>query len=345
MADVPDDAPLSMSEAVAAYTATPTAEEVQQDQSEEVTDEQESPDADDELLTTDPVGEEDEGDTDPDTEDQAEDDEAGESDDEIESDQGRFVSDNAKVRLADGTVTTIADLKAGSLKNADYTQKTQAVAEKERTLTVQSERVKQQEQQVTEQAAYVADLIRSIVPTAPDPELLKTDPMGYFQAEASFKQWTAHLEYLDQQKQKTAEAAQAEATEKAQQRAKAEWDALVSKVPALKDEKRAASWFGDIEAYATAEGYTIDELKGVIARDHRQMVTLRKAALWDKLQANKAKAKTPTGEVRPPVQKGGKRDNPGAGKARVASAAMERLNQTGSVRDGVAALLATQSKG
>ena len=108
---------LTLDEAAAAYakaTATPEPEG--------------QPEAEEELdsgTTTDeqtPEGEEADGETEAD--DQAED-----GDEEPESEQGRFVADNAKVRLPDGTVTTIAELKQGSLRQADYTRKTMELAE------------------------------------------------------------------------------------------------------------------------------------------------------------------------------------------------------------------------
>ena len=331
--------PLSISEAANAYAGATTTKEPDEGQPEDDF----APDgdeADDELLSA--VDGEDEGD--PADDDQADDGEDDDSSDDVESNQGRFVSDNAKVRLSDGTVTTIAELKSGSLKNADYTQKTQALATEREAVTVQSQRNKQYEQQLTEQAAYVADLVRSIVPDAPDPELLKTDPMAYISQEASHKQWMAHLNYLDQQKQLASEASKAETTKTTQERAQKEWASLVEKVPALKDEKRAASYFADIEAIAKAEGYTIAEVQAEISQDHRKAVILRKAALWDKLQANKSKVAAKV-EGRPPVQKGGARLDPTRARARDTRVAMDRLNTTGSVKDGVAALLALEAKG
>ena len=329
--------PLSISEAANAYAGATAPEEPDEGQP----DDDFAPagdEAEDDADLAEEAGEDDE-EGDPDDEGQAEDD-AGEP----ESDQGRYVAANGKVRLPDGTTATVADLIQGNLRDRDYRQKTMAHAEVVKAFEGQSQTVKQRETQVLEQAAYVADLVRSIVPAAPDPELLKTDPMAYIAQEASHKQWMAHLSYLDQQKQQATEASQAEATKTTQERAQKEWASLVEKVPALKDEKRAASYFADIEAIAKAEGYTIAEVQAEISQDHRKAVILRKAALWDKLQANKSKVAAKV-EGRPPVQKGGARLDPTRARARDTRVAMDRLNTTGSVKDGVAALLALEAKG
>jgi hypothetical protein len=327
---------LSIDEAVAAYTKA-TAPEAAPSQAETEDDELSDTTTDDELQEPD-EGEGDEGDGETDDEGQADDEQDVE---EPETEKGRYVAHNGRVKLPDGSESTIADLIQGNLRDRDYRQKTMAHAEAVKTFTSQSEAVTQKEKQIAEQATYVADLIRTIVPTAPDPEMLKTDPMGYIAQEASHKQWVAHLTYLDQQRQQATEASQAETSKVTQERAQQEWATLLEKVPALKDQKRAAAWFGDIETYAKSEGYTVEELQAAIRQDHRQAVTLRKAALWDKLQASKTNVPKKI-EGRPPVQRGGKRLNSTERSSRTANEAFTRLKSSGSVEDAAAAYLASR---
>ena len=59
--------------------------------------------------------------------------ETGDESEEPEIKGGRFAPDSAKVTLDDGSVTTIAELKRGSLFQRDYTQKTQALAEERKS--------------------------------------------------------------------------------------------------------------------------------------------------------------------------------------------------------------------
>ena len=332
---------LSIDEAAAAYAkvmappeAAPSQSEAEDDELGETTD--------DELQEPD-EGDGDEADGETDDEGQADDDL---DDKEPETEKGRYVAHNGRVKLPDGSESTIADLINGNLRDRDYRQKTMAHAEEVKTFTSRSEAVSQKEKQIMEQATYVADLIRSIVPEPPDPEWAnprsaKYDPAGYMAAEASHKQWMAHLNYLEQQKQQATEASQAETTKASQERAQKEWAALVEKVPALKDEKRAASYFSDIEAYAKAEGYTIAELQAAISKDHRQAVTLRKAALWDKLQASKTNVPKKI-EGRPPVQRGGKRLNPGEHRSRAVTSAIVTAKTSGRLEDVAAAYHASR---
>lgn len=337
--DVSNDGPLTLSEAVKAYSAPEPTEEIQEDQTE-VEDGQDSEIAEEEL----PSDEEGEDEGEPDDEEGQPDEDGEEDEDDPDSDQGRFVSDNAKVKLPDGSVISVAELKSGNLRDRDYRQKTMAHAEDVKAFKSQSEAVTQKEQQVSEQATYVADLLRTIVPAAPDPALLQTDPMAYIAQEASHKQWVAHLTYLDQQKQQATEASQAEAAKAEQDKASTEWEALVEKVPELKDPKRNDRFVADIISTGKDYGFTPQELRAV-ALDHRYALVFKDAIGMRKLQAAKAKNTTETPPSRPPVQKGSKRHSAEGSRHRAANSALERLNKSGSLKDGVAAYLATQSKG
>jgi len=324
---------LSIDQAAAAYVKATSTPEVVTDQAE-AEEHDESETTDDELQASD----EDEGDeTDGET---AEEDQAEDGEDEPESEQGRFVADNARVRLPDGTFTTVAELKSGSLRNADYTRKTQEVAEQRRAVESQSERIKASEAQLQQQTEYVQELLRAIIPAAPDPKLLDTDPMGYIQQEAQHKQWSQHLAYLDQQRQQAAEARKAEAEGQQREVANREWNTLLEKAPEFRDQKRAQAFVQDsikhgIETY----GFTQAELREALGMDHRQILVLRDAIAWRKLQASKATVAKKV-EGRPPVAKGGKRLNPSEHRARAANDALSRLKSSGSEADAVAAYLA-----
>lgn len=325
---------LSIDEAAKAYAATQTKEpEGQPEDDEEV-----EATTDDELQASDEgEGEETDGETDPDSE--AED----ENDADPESDQGRFVAGNGKHRLADGTVITVAELAAGYMKDGDYRQKTTEAANLKREAVAAREAVEASKKEIEEQRAYVASLVKSIIPAAPDPALLDTDPMAYMRQENVRKQWMDHLAYLDQQSQQTAKERAAKAEAEAKEKGQREWGALLEKLPDLKDEKKLDRFVSDIKTYGKTYGFTPQEL-GRVAMDHRQAVVLSKAIKWDKLQASKAQVAKKV-EGKPPVQKGGKRLNPSDARARQATDAMNRLKQTGSVEDATAAWLATLNKG
>jgi hypothetical protein len=336
------DTSLSVDQAAAAYAKTlePNAADTGQAEDDET---EQGTETDDELQASDEdEGEEANGETE--DEGQADD----ENDEEPDSDQGRFVASNGKVRLPDGSVSTIADLIQGNLRDRDYRQKTMEAAEVRKTFEAQSTAVKERETQLEQQATYVADLIRSIIPQPPDPTMADPrsptyDPARYISEEAAHKQWAQHLNYLDSQRQQTEQERQAEAQKSQGERAEREWNALTERVPAFKDKAKWTAFTSDANKFGAEYGFKPEELRQ-LAFDHRQIVVLRKAILWDKLQASKPKVQQKV-EGRPAVQKGGKRLNPSEHRARQGTEALTRLKQSGSVEDAAAAYIASLNKG
>jgi hypothetical protein len=327
---------LSIDEAASRYVQSTAPQEVEDDQADDV-EQDEGDTTDDELQASDEneeAGEEDEGETE--SEDQAED---GDEEEDPESEQGRFVADNARVKLEDGTFATVAELKAGNLKNADATRKWQEAAELRRTAESQAESVKQAEQQIIEQRQYMTTLLQSVTPQAPDPSLVRTDPVAYMEQKAQYEQFTAHLEYLRQQDQQTQQQRQQEAQAKRAEKANTEWAALLEKASDLKDKTKFTEFEASLIKAAPDYGFSPQEIMEEIPFDHRKALVFRDAMNWRKLQASKPQAVKKT-EGRPPVHRGGKRLGPQAQKARQADAAITRLKSTGSVEDAARAYLA-----
>lgn len=320
---------LSLDEAAARFAASQQPPEVD-DQSEDAED-------DAELTTDDTEGEElEDVDGEPGEEDQAED-----GDEEPESDKGRFVADNAKVRLEDGTITTVADLKKGSLLHADYTRKTQEAAELRRSAEAQSSEIKQREEQLSQQRDLMVNLLKSIVPEVPDPSLATTDPYAYTRQKAEHDAWIVRLQQLEQQGHQTKQQKEAETAKEKKERGDREWSTLIEKMPGLKDQKRFSSFVSDIRDHGKQYGFTEAELAEAVGYDHRQALVMRDAIAWRKLQASKPKAQSKV-EGRPPVQRSGKRLSPDEQKARSTNVAMDRLKSSGRVDDAVQAYLASK---
>ena len=329
---------LTIDQAAAAYTkATETA--VETDHVEPDAEAQSDDTTDEELQAEESAGEDDDGEP-------AEEDQAEEDDDEPQSEQGRFVADNARVKLPDGTFTTVAELKQGSLRNADYTRKTQEVSEQRKAVESQSEALKASMQQLEQMREYNISLVKSIIPPEPDPNKANPaspnyDPAGYQAEQVAYGEWAKHLAYLESQQTQAQQERTKKAAETEKETADKEWATLIEKLPHLKDGKRVDSFVGDLKKYATETyGFKPDEMKA-IALDHRLALALNDAIKWNKLQASKATVQKKV-EGRPSVIKGGKRLNPSEHQARRATDAMNRLKDTGRLDDAVAALLATQ---
>lgn len=323
---------LTLDEAAAAF-AKSTSEDADNGQAEENI-EDEGGEADDEVQASDEDEAEIEGD--PDEDGQSDD----EDDKEPDSDQGRFVASNGKVKLPDGTVSTVAALIEGNLKERDYRQKTMGLADERRAFEEQSSAFKASEKQVNEQREYLSKLMESITPQPPDPSMMAEDPIGYMQAKDQYERFVAHSQYLQQQMDLSRQQAEEETRKRQESKRQAEWGALQSKVPALRDQAKLKAFTDDIRSAAQSAGFSHDEIIQAVPYDHRMALVLQKAAKWDRLQANKPKVAERV-RGRPPVQKSGKRLTPDAQRVRRAQDATNRLKETGSMDDAVAAYLAS----
>lgn len=328
-----DNEPLSMAEAISAYTqadADSDEEQPAEDQEQDVEDTGDDPDEDDEGEAEDT---DDEDTPDDEDEDEPEEDESGEA----------LASDDAVVTLEDGSKVTVAELKRGHLRTSDYTRKTQELAEQRKAFEANQSSYQQQAQQLTQEREFVAGLAQQLLPQEPDPSTMDTDPVGYMQAKAAYDQRMGQLQKLSQQHH---EAAQRHAQEQRQaltQQRKAEAERLIEAMPELKEPQRYGKFMSETSAVMQNHyGFSAEEVGQ--AMDHRFYPIFRDLAAYQRIKAGKGKAKQAV-EGKPPVMRGGKRRGPGAQRAAARKAAKDRLNKSGSLKDGVALLMMNDDGG
>lgn len=322
---------LSIEQAASAFVKA-TSDGANSQPDEEV---EQSEEAEDELQASGEDEGESEGEDDP--ESQADD----EDDEEPDSDHGRFVASNGKVKLPDGTVSTIADLIAGNMKERDYRQKTMELAPQRRAIEEQSSALQASERQVNENREYLARLMESLTPQPPDPNLMQTDIIGYMEAKERHERFMAHANQIHQQMGLSRQQAEEKVAGSRQELKNREWGILQDKIPALRDEAKLRSFVADVETAATTVGYSLQEITDFVPYDHRAFLILQKAAKWDRLQASKPKAAEKS-QGRPPVQRSGKQLSGSAKQAQRSNDAVNRLRQTGTVEDAARAYLASR---
>lgn len=317
----------SIADAATAYAETAEEEAPVQDNLEpETTDEGTTPD--DEI---DPALVDEEGDAKDEDDDGSEPEPAG----------GRFVSDDAKVKLADGTVTTVAELRKGNLFNADYTRKAMALAEDRKAVESQKASVSQLESALAQQRETIAAVVDAFMPKPPDPSLIQSDFIGYQMQKDAYERQTQIVNRLIgdhqqmQARQQQEQAAQLEAARKS------EAQKLLEKAPELAKPEVYQKFWADAVELAASVGITAEELGGL--GDHRQYLVLKDAIAYRRLKAKHAEAKAKTAG-KPPVLQGSNRRSPESVRQQSSSAALERLNKTGSVKDAVAALIALEER-
>lgn len=170
-------------------------------------------------------------------------------------------------------------------------------------------------------------------PTPPSAEMAESDPIGYIHAQAKFNEDLGR--YQTQQAQLRQQQQEMQASQQRAIQAKGQQEAaeLVSKVPEFGDPEKAKKIWSDLTEYGKSVGFSAQDI-GAIG-DHRQVIALRKAMLFDQMQANKGKAEAKVAKASPMVKPGAKKPaNNSAGKKRQAQ--MSKLEKTGNRKDAVA---------
>ena len=273
-----------------------TSEETEATSDEEVVEETEEAEEVDEEA---PESEEEEG--------QAEE----ETEEEVEEEETEIVAeeDLTYTIKVDGKEieVNIDELKNGYQRQADYTRKSQALAEQRKeTESIQSERMQlEQERQMyanglqmlQEQQSAKLNEFNSV-----DWESLKTeDPYAYMIKKEEFRDAQEKVQSVAQQQQYVQqEQMQKQQTAKAEF-VRAEYARLVEALPEW--ENKESSIKKDIRDYAATVGFRPEEIDQLA--DHRSVLVIKKAMEYDKLTKKVAPKKKAVKKV-PKVQKSGR---------------------------------------
>ena len=258
---------------------------------------------------------------------------------EAEIKGGRFAPDTAKVTLDDGTVTTIAELKRGTLFQRDYTQKTQALSEERKSFEAERQQVSQYAQQVEQFREYASWYAEQFLPKQPAPFTgdRMSDPMGYLQWSQKNDEWLAHaqaFQAFQQQKLQTDQQWQGETEKQFNERRRHEAEALVKAMPVFKDPVKGKAAWEALVSGAAEFGYSAEEMNSVV--DHRQLLVLREAIAHRRTKAKALQA--PAEAARRPPLREGRRAPADQQQTRQKQVLTEQLNRPGNFDAGVALL-------
>lgn len=226
------------------------------------------------------------------------------------------------------------ELINGYQRSKDYTQKSQALAEQRKAIDAERQHLEQvkQERMAYAQKLKALDSFLSQQNRGEDLEVLKeTDPIGYAVKVAEQSQREKQLSVVRAEQNRIAQQQQAEQQQNLQNHLKSESEKLASVIPELSTPKGDAIR-KEIREYAKSVGWSDQELASVY--DHRAVLTLYKAMKFEQLQKGKP-------ETLKKVQQAPKMLKSGTSAPETKSSqekqVMQRLRQTGKVRDAAAA--------
>tara|TARA_Y100001951_G_C11282173_1_gene266150 strand:+ start:589 stop:1545 length:957 start_codon:yes stop_codon:yes gene_type:complete len=225
---------------------------------------------------------------------------------------------------------TLQELKDSFSKGQNYTRKSQTLAEERSAL----EETQAETRQAREQALQALEFARQQQPQVPErteeywTNLRESDPVQFLIERDAIRDSQVQNQMVDQQMMELNAQKEAERSENLGKYIDEQKVELLKLVPEWEDSKLADAEKKLVMEYGRKVGFTQEELDK--AYDSRAVATMRKAALWDQLQAKKQGIKP---VKRQSMKPGSKSGDPG--KIKVGKAA-ERLKKSGRVEDAAA---------
>lgn len=262
----------------------------------------------------------------------AEEESESEDDENAEEDEKPPTTFRVKVDGEEVEVT-LDELQKGYSRTQDYTRKTQALAEQRKAAEAELEAVRQER-------AYYAQTLQVLQQqfqqneAQPDWDALyQENPTEWVRQRELWRDKQEKARAVEAESQRIQAIQQQEQAQARQARLAEEAQRLVEAIPEWKDGKRATEERTKLVETAKKVGFSEEELGQIL--DHRALVVLRKAALYDDLMSKKS-------QIKPNPASGPKLAKPGSAttkpsKKSEAQLAQERLARTGSIKDAAAA--------
>ena len=261
------------------------------------------------------------------------DEEQSDSDGDVEEQEQVEEKPRYKVKASGEEIeVTLDDLIKGYQREADYTKKTQTLAEQRKQ--VESERqvieqAKSQRDQYQERLGMIESALRTYAPQENLEALKETDPIGYAVKVAEQTQREKQLQAVQMERARIAQQQQAEQSQNLNSHLAVEAQKLAEAIPEYADEQKSVQVKKDIRDYARKIGWSDEELASVY--DSRAVLTLYRAMQYEKLMGNKAGVTKKVNEAPKMLKPGVSRQTDV--NSEQTKKAMNQLKRTGNVRD------------
>lgn len=183
---------------------------------------------------------------------------------------------------------TLDELVKNYQLGADYTKKSQAVAEERKVVQAEYQAV-QEAKQLRDQYAQRLQVIEQIMSQGQETEnldyLKETDPIGYAVKVAELSQKEKQLAYIRAQQQQVSAKQEQERQQWMANLVRQESEKLATVLPDYVDPEKGESLRNSVRSYGKELGFSDEELASVV--DSRHVITLYKAMQYDKLQKSK----------------------------------------------------------
>ena len=228
---------------------------------------------------------------------------------------------------------TLEELQKGYSRTQDYTRKTQQIAEVRKQVEAETQAVRAERAQYAQLLGALQAQLQATEPQIDLDRLYNEDPIEWVRQKEILRERQEKAYAIQAEQQRLAQLSQQEQQQAMEQQLIAQKDALLSALPEWKDPKKAKAEKALVVETAKSVGFTEDDLKQVY--DHRLVLLLRKAGLYDQMMSKRQ-------GIKPVVSNGPRPAKPGAA-GRVSTTtestrAKQRLAKTGRIDDAASAI-------
>lgn len=229
---------------------------------------------------------------------------------------------------------TLDELQKGYSRTQDYTRKTQQVAEMRKQTEAELTAIRAEREQYAQLLGALSEQVKAAAEPQVDwDRLYQEDPIEYVRQREVMRENREKAAAIQAEQQRLSEIAQQEQMQQLQAHKAKESQALLEAIPTWKDPAKAKAEKAMLVEFGQKMGFTPQELGNIY--DHRVVLALRKAALYDQMQAKRQ-------GIKPVTNNGPKPAKPGAaGRVSQMSDAVrakQRLAKTGRVDDAASAI-------
>lgn len=228
---------------------------------------------------------------------------------------------------------TLDELQKGYSRTQDYTRKTQQVAETRKAVEAEAQAIRAEREQYAQLLGALKQQLETTEAPVDMDRLRDEDPIEWVRQSEIRRQKQEKLAAIQSEQQRLSELAQQQRAQELQAHLASQQEALLQAVPEWKDSKKAQAEKALLVEFGKKIGFSEEELKNVY--DHRAVIALRKAALYDQMMSKR-------GQIKPVVNNGPRPAKPSAAgrvsQTTEATRAKQRLAKTGRVNDAVSAI-------
>ena len=276
------------------------------------------------------------------SEEEAEEEDSEESPEEDEPEEESETETVYTVRVDGKDVEVTEDeLLKGYSRQADYTKKTQELAEYRKEMDNAFAYYQNEVQQTQQARAQYVDAVESAIQNNyahlqqfqnVDWERLKLeDREEYLTKRDDYRQAQEQIDSLKQEHQAAAEKQQAEMQEQHKRVWAEEHQKMAQIIPDWKDNEKRMAISKAVGEYALARGYTQEELNQLV--DHRSIIMLMKAKAYEDIQQKQTAVRSKKVRNKPKVVRSKAKKDKVSDSKRTRTAKIGRLKETGHVDD------------